>query len=167
MNSKHFPVTLLKAFIIILIALALGLVSNHFSSHGISLKGSWSKKIISDSLIVPYSYSAGDPRAITISEAMTKYQSPQVIFLDARLEADFKAGHIKNALNLPYEELQSFWDKVSLQFSPEQEIITYCDGTECENSLYLARELRQRGFTKVLVFFGGWTEWKKAELPIE
>ena len=164
---KPFTSILLKALIIILIALIFGLVSNYFSPHRINLIGNWSKKVFSDSLIVPYSYGKGDPPAITLSEAMTKYQSPQVIFLDARLEGDYKAGHIKNALNLPYEELGNFWDKVALQLSPDKEIVTYCDGTECENSLFLARELKQKGFTKVFIFFGGWSEWKKAELPIE
>jgi 3-mercaptopyruvate sulfurtransferase SseA len=53
------------------------------------------------------------------------------------------------------------------KLSKDEEIITYCDGSECETSLLLARELMDLGYTDVKVFFGGWQEWEKAGLSVE
>jgi len=91
----------------------------------------------------------------------------KVIFLDAREPEDYSAGHIRGAINLPYESLDAYWPKVAESLPKESEIITYCSGDECESSLFLGRELLDKGFEHVLVFYGGWREWEKASLPIE
>jgi rhodanese-related sulfurtransferase len=98
---------------------------------------------------------------------MTYFQTHSTIFLDARLEPDYKAGHIPKALNLPFEEFEQYYPKVEPLLSRDKNIITYCDGTECEASLFLARLLRTKGFKNLKIFFGGWTEWNKAGLPVQ
>ena len=159
---------LLKTALIILIGSAMGLIYNAVSPGGIALKGNWSPKITSDSLVVPYGYEEGvDPPAIRLDYAMMKFQSKNTVFLDARYPEDFKAGHIKGAVNLPYEESEEYAPQVLPKLPREEEIIAYCDGTECEESLLLARELRELGYEDIKVFFGGWQEWQQAGLPIE
>ena len=159
---------LLKTALIILIGSAMGLIYNAVSPGGIALKGNWSPKITSDSLVVPYGYEEdGDPPAISLDYAMMKFQSRKTIFLDARYPEDFKAGRIKGAINLPYEESEEYAPQVLPKLPQEEEIIAYCDGTECEESLLLARELRELGYEDIKVFFGGWQEWLKAGLPVE
>lgn len=165
--KRNFSSIFLKAVGIIIFAFILALSYNSFSGRGISLKGTWSNKILSDSLIVPYSYQKGDPQAITLSEAMMEFQSSNTIFLDARLEFDYRQGHIKGAVNLPYEEFDEFYPKVAPKIAKDKIIVAYCDGTECESSLLLARVLREEGYQHLKVFFGGWSEWEKAGLPIE
>ncbi len=123
--------------------------------------------MFSDSLVVPYSYDNADPSAITLTQAMTYFQTHNTIFLDARLEGDYKAGHIPKALNLPFEEFEQYYPETEPLLSRGENIITYCDGTECEASLFLARILKERGFKNLKIFFGGWTEWNKAGLPVE
>ncbi len=159
---------LLKTALIILIGSVMGLIYNAVSPGGIALKGNWSPKITSDSLVVPYGYEEDvDPPAISLDYAMMKFQSKKTIFLDARYPEDFKAGHIKGAVNLPYEESEEYAPQVLPKLPQEEEIIAYCDGTECEESLLLARELRELGYENIKVFFGGWQEWQQAGLPIE
>ncbi|MGB2805898.1 MAG: rhodanese-like domain-containing protein [Candidatus Zixiibacteriota bacterium] len=159
---------LLKTALIILIGSAMGLIYNAVSPGGIALKGNWSPKITSDSLVVPYGYEEDvDPPAISLDYAMMKFQSKNTVFLDARYPEDFKAGHIKGAVNLPYEESEEYAPQVLPKLPREEEIIAYCDGTECEESLLLARELRELGYENIKVFFGGWQEWQQAGLPIE
>jgi rhodanese-related sulfurtransferase len=159
---------LLKTVLIILIGSATGLVYNAISPGGIVLKGNWSPKITSDSLVVPYGYEEGvDPPAISLDYAMMKFQSRKTIFLDARYLEDFKAGRIKGAINLPYEEFEEYAPGILPMLPKDEEIIAYCDGTECETSLLLARELREMGYENLTVFFGGWQEWLKAGLPVE
>ncbi len=168
MNPKKVPTRIvLQAIIIVFFSLILGTVYNSISKEGIALKGNWSKKVISDSLIVPYSYTQDDPPAISLGQAMTYFQTHNTLFLDARLEPDYKAGHIPGALNLPFEEFERYFTKVEPLLSKGKNIITYCDGTECEASLFLARLLKTKGFDHLKIFFGGWTEWNKAGLPVK
>jgi rhodanese-related sulfurtransferase len=159
---------LLKILGIIFIGSAIGLTFNALSPGGITLKGNWSPRMNSDSLVVPYGYEEGiDPPAISLDYAMMKFQSKNTVFLDSRYPEDFKSGHIKGAINLPYEEFEEHAPKVLPKLSKDEEIITYCDGSECETSLLLARELMDLGYTDVKVFFGGWQEWEKAGLSVE
>jgi rhodanese-related sulfurtransferase len=158
----------IKSLVIILIGSAIGLTYNAVSPSGIALIGNWSPKITSDSLVVPYGYEEDiDPPAISLDYAMMKFQSRKIVFLDARLPEDFKAGHIKGAINLPYEESEEYAPQVLPKLAKEEEIIAYCDGTECESSLLLARELMELGYGNIKVFFGGWQEWQEAGLPVE
>jgi rhodanese-related sulfurtransferase len=158
----------IKTVIIILIGSAISLTYNVVSPRGIALIGNWSPQITSDSLVVPYGYEEDvDPPAINLAYAMMKFQSRKTIFLDARYPEDFKAGRIKGAINLPYEESEEYAPQVLPQLPKEEEIIAYCDGTECESSLLLARDLRELGYENIKVFFGGWQEWLKAGLPVE
>jgi rhodanese-related sulfurtransferase len=159
---------LFKTLIIIFIGSAIGLVYNVISPGGISLKGNWSPKVTSDSLVVPPGYDeAVDPPATSLDYAMMKFQAKNIIFLDARYPSDYKEGHIKGAINLPWEEFEDNAPQVLPKLPKDEEIIAYCDGTECESSLLLARELTELGYTKVKVFFGGWQEWQDAGLSVE
>lgn len=165
-KSNLFPIPL-KVIGIVIFASFVGIIYNSLSPQGITLKGSWSRKVIQDSLVVPYSYQKDDPPAVSLDYAMMKFQSERTIFVDARYPEDYKSGHIKGAINFPYEQFQEYSSQVLPKFSFDKEIITYCDGGECESSLLLARELRDRGYKNVKIFFGGWSEWQKAELPVE
>jgi len=156
-----------RAVIIAIFSLVIGVIYNSISREGISVKGNWSKKVVSDSLIVPYSYTKDDPPAISLGQAMTYFQTHNTIFLDARLEPDYKTGHIPKALSLPFEEFEQYFPKVESLLSKDKNVITYCDGTECEASLFLARLLKTKGFNNLKIFFGGWTEWNKAGLPVQ
>ncbi|MCJ7497761.1 MAG: rhodanese-like domain-containing protein [candidate division Zixibacteria bacterium] len=166
-SNKSIFKFIFQAVLIVVFSLFIGVIYNIFSKGGISIKGSWSNKVFSDSLVVPYSYDKADPPAITLTQAMTYFQTHNTIFLDARLEGDYKAGHIPKALNLPFDEFDQYYPKVELLLTKDKNIITYCDGTECEASLFLARILKERGFKNLKIFFGGWTEWNKAGLPVE
>jgi 3-mercaptopyruvate sulfurtransferase SseA len=149
----------IKSLVIILIGSAIGLTYNAVSPSGIALIGNWSPKITSDSLVVPYGYEEDiDPPAISLDYAMMKFQSRKIVFLDARLPEDFKAA---------YEESEEYAPQVLPKLAKEEEIIAYCDGTECESSLLLARELMELGYGNIKVFFGGWQEWQEAGLPVE
>ncbi len=167
MSSRtNFTRVFIQAVIIVLFSIAIGVIYNSFSSQGISVKGSWSKKVLSDSLVVPFSYVKDDPPAISLTQAMADFQSHNNIFVDARLEQDYKAGHIPRALSLPFEEFDKYYPQVEPLLPRDKNIVTYCDGTECEASLFLARLLRTKGFKNLKIFFGGWTEWNNAGLPV-
>lgn len=165
-NNLHH--ILLKTLGLILIGSAIGLIYNTLSPSGITLRGNWSPKMTADSLVVPYGYEEDvDPPAISLDYAMMKFQSKNIVFLDARYPADFEEGHVRGAINLPWEEFDEYAPGVLRSLPKDEEIIAYCDGTECETSLLLARELIELGYENIKVFFGGWQEWQDAGLAVE
>jgi rhodanese-related sulfurtransferase len=156
-----------QAVLIIIIAAVLALIVNTFSNNRIPLKGSWPSISGSDSVVIPPSAQEGDPPFISLDEAAAKYQSRKVVFIDARDTADYSLGHIKGALNIPYDYYEAFWDRAMADLAKDMTFVIYCSGTECELSLFLGRDMVARGYRNVLIFFGGWREWEKAGLPIE
>ena len=166
-QRQSFSSVLLKAAGIVCAGFVIGILNNSFSPRGIELVGNWGNKVISDSLVVPNSYEPEDPEAVTLSQALKSFESAEAIFLDCRVKEDFDSGHIKGALSLPWEEFELYFPEVKSSLGDAKEIVAYCDGTECELSLLLARELAQLGYQGVKVFFGGWLEWTRAGLPVE
>jgi rhodanese-related sulfurtransferase len=156
-----------QALVLIFISVILAFGANTFSGRGIPLKGNWPSISGSDSVIVPPSAEAGDPPFISLDEAAAKFQSPGILIIDARDSADYDAGHIKGAVNLPFDYMDDYWNKVMAGVDKKREIVIYCSGEECELSLMLGREMAGRGYSRISIFYGGWREWERAKLPIE
>jgi rhodanese-related sulfurtransferase len=103
---------------------------------------------------------------ITREDAWSLYQAGSALFVDARHDFDYQAGHIKGAISVPLKEYsvkRGVLDTISL----DRLIIAYCDGAECNSSIELAVKLKDEGFKNVRIFFGGWHEWVSANLPTE
>lgn len=154
------------ALIIILVATVIGILYNLVSPKGIGLVGSWSQQILEGNIVVPPSYDkTSDSPPISLADAMSLYNSPHTIFIDARPKEDYLKGHIKGALNLYMEEYDTWAPKVLPNVPKEATIVTYCGAEECELSLFLARNMNVDGYKNLKIFFGGWEEWLKAGLP--
>jgi rhodanese-related sulfurtransferase len=100
-----------------------------------------------------------DPRA----------QQNAILFIDARDQDDYQAGHIPGALEFyPYHPEKYLADVlIPCQFA--EQIIVYCTGGDCEDSESAALFLRDAGVPvgKLFVYGGGMTEWDTAKLPVE
>lgn len=156
-----------QTLIIIVLSVVVSLAVNTLSNHGIPLVSEWPSISGSDSISIPPSATEGDPPFISLDEAVAKFQSPDVLFIDARDPEDYEYGHIAGSISLPYDYLEEYWDKVSPGIPRNQDIVIYCSGTECESSLFLGRELAFQGYKNVHIFYGGWREWERSDLPIE
>ncbi|MGD0016309.1 MAG: rhodanese-like domain-containing protein [Verrucomicrobiia bacterium] len=144
---------LLQAVILTLASAAMGLLVNAFSPKGIPL-------------IRPPKLQLRDQDRIPLAEAKELWDSGTAFFLDARTPADYAAGHIALAHNLPVEQFDQYFPKMSAMLSPDSEIIVYCDGDQCDLSHSLMTLLRERGkYVHVRVLFNGWTAWRKAGFP--
>lgn len=88
-----------------------------------------------------------------------KYQ-----FIDARDHADYNAGTIKGAINIPYHELDNF--KPQLEKMPKNKVYVCFCSSACDVSIDLAYAMAHMGFTHVYIFHGGWDEWKNAGYPM-
>lgn len=103
---------------------------------------------------------------ITLQEAEGLFSVGEALFIDSRPEEAFQAGHILGAENIPFEERK---EEEVLDFPSlptEGTIVIYCDGSECNSSLELAKVLHQKGLKDIRVFFGGWVEWVREGLPV-
>ncbi len=84
-------------------------------------------------------------------------------FIDARDIADYNAGHIQGALNIPYHEYEKYKDRLD-NLPKDQVYVTYCSSA-CDVSIDMAYAMAKLGFKKVYIFHGGWDEWKAAGYP--
>jgi rhodanese-related sulfurtransferase len=162
-----------EIIIILAISLVAGFISNSVSSSRIAWVGHWPSLSDSedDSTWDCLSCEPGDPPFLNLVEASALHQNLEVVFLDARYTEEYERGHIEDALLLPFEAEEdvydAHWKKIEPLLDTNTLIVTYCSGTECESSLFLARYLRdEMGYDSVKIFFGGWRRWEKAGLPV-
>lgn len=86
----------------------------------------------------------------------------RVVLIDARLPEEFEAGHIDGAINIPYEKLPDYSDKLTSSIPLDAKIVCYCRSVTCDDSANLARELKFMGYSSVILYKGGWDEWSEA-----
>jgi rhodanese-related sulfurtransferase len=112
------------------------------------------------------SVAAAKLEMISFEKAKELFESEGGLFIDARHEFEYKAGHIRGAMNIALKEIETH--RTVLESIPKEKmLIVYCDGAECNSSIELALKLIELKFTNVKVFFGGWQEWKANNLSID
>jgi rhodanese-related sulfurtransferase len=147
---------------IILLSVIVAVLYNNFSGRGIpwfakvSTEGPRPRLILSDS--------AAAIKYIELPEARAQYESG-VTFVDARKGEEYEAGHIKGALSVPADAAPEAIAVALKSLPKDAGLIVYCDGEECGASTTLAGKLQRLGYSKVQVFFNGWTVWLGAKLP--
>ena len=141
-----------QALILVLLGVGMGLAANQISPRGISL-------------ITPPEQAPAAGEFIALDQAKQLWHRGAAVFLDAREPADYAAGHIGNALNLPAQSFAQHFGEVAPILTPDAELVLYCDGKECELSHRLAQSLRQQGYANLHILSNGWTAWRQARLP--
>jgi rhodanese-related sulfurtransferase len=102
---------------------------------------------------------------ITIWEGFDAFRSGKALFMDARSEQDFDAGHIPKAVNIPPGKkftMDTKDPKVKSRL-----IITYCHSKGCPLADDLARNIAALGFTNIKVMSEGWEAWNQSGYPVE
>lgn len=93
-----------------------------------------------------------------------------VIFIDARDDAQYQAGHIPGAFHFYHFHPENYVTNVDQVCLTAQQIVFYCNGGDCDESIQAAITLRDSIHIpkeKVFVYGGGITEWATNGLPIE
>jgi len=157
----YLPLTqsLWQVPVILFMALLLALSTNHWRSDGIPLRGDWS-------VDNRFSDDSGSSLAISLDRAEKVFERKDGVFLDARPVSQYTDGHIRGALNIPWEEVDRFFMEAYDRLEKTEVIITYCDGESCNLSHELALFLKEMGFGNVHVLVNGWTVWQEAGLPV-
>jgi rhodanese-related sulfurtransferase len=146
--------------VIVLAAVAVALISNHFRSTPLPLVANWSQEA---RLTSP----SGRQLAISLDDAKFLHQSNGAVFMDARPLEEFTQGHIQGAISLPWHEAEQLVMDVTANLANDAAIITYCDGDTCNLSKDLALFLENLGFSNVRILVNGWTVWQQAGLPVD
>jgi len=100
-------------------------------------------------------------KAIDCNEAV-RLMNQEAIVVDVRLDGEFKAGHIQDAINIPLGAIESRLREIEKH--KENTIIVTCQTGN--RSLRGAQLLKKHGFGNVLNLSGGITAWGNANMPV-
>ena len=94
---------------------------------------------------------------LTVDEAKSLIESkPDLVILDVRTPSEYEDGHIKDAINIPVDELEGRLGELD----PGDELLVYC--RTGNRSTRAVRLLEENGFTKILHMDGGVVAWGEA-----
>jgi len=106
-----------------------------------------------------------EPMAINMEFAKHLFDMKSAVFIDARDPEDFDGGHIQNSINIPFDYYEDY-EEIIDSLDTAAVYVIYCSGDECSLSMDLADYLfNELLFEKVLIFEGGWPQWRDAEYP--
>ena len=94
-------------------------------------------------------------KCISLTEAKVVVKSKRAVFVDIRDELSFSKSHIKNAIHLTQNNLDSFLKNKK----KDEHLIVYCyHGNSSKDA---ANFLMNQGFKNVYSLDGGFSEYKK------
>jgi rhodanese-related sulfurtransferase len=111
---------------------------------------------------------AGGNRAVEMFHSSLQDQGA-VIFVDARDDEHYQAGHIPGAFQLDHFHPERYLALTLPACQAAQKIVVYCKGGNCEDSEQTAIFLRDAGIPRdrLFVYTGGFDEWTANHLPVE
>jgi len=113
-------------------------------------------------LVRAYVGDRADLSMITRDELLLRLREGDVVVLDVRPQQEYKSGHIRGALSMPFSDVKSRLHEV-----PQgSEVVAYCRGPYCLYADEAVRLLRDEGRLAARLE-EGFPEWKAAGLPIE
>jgi rhodanese-related sulfurtransferase len=97
------------------------------------------------------------------------YQQGAIIFIDARNDEHYQAGHIPGAYQFDNYHPENYMGTVFPLCQSAQKIVVYCNGGNCEDSQFAALTLRDAQIPndKLFVYTGGITEWTNRGNAVE
>ena len=99
---------------------------------------------------------------ISASELQERLERGDVVLLDVRPEAEYRAGHIPGALSAPLPSLPS----IASRLPKRAEVVAYCRGAYCVYADEAVRLLIGQGRNARRLDVG-FPEWRRADRPVE
>jgi rhodanese-related sulfurtransferase len=108
-----------------------------------------------------YLHSRDELEALSIAELRRRLATGDVVLIDVRPEAEYRAAHIPGALSVPVEKLSNM-----LRTLPhDQEIVAYCREPFCLFSHEAVLKLKKKGFEARRLKLG-LPDWRFAGLAV-
>jgi len=105
-------------------------------------------------------------RAVFIREAHRLFEAGDYIFVDAREEEEFRAGHIEGALSVPVALFDALYPELQVWVAG-QPLLIYGGSPSLLSADELARRLRAKGEKKLLIFAAGFEGWRARGYLVE
>lgn len=99
--------------------------------------------------------------AISRDELKGRLKRGDLVVLDVRPQAEYRAGHIAGARSMPHTELR----RRMRDLPKDAEVVAYCRGPYCVYADDAVRALTKRGY-RARRLQEGFPEWKRAGLPV-
>jgi rhodanese-related sulfurtransferase len=99
---------------------------------------------------------------VSLLQATQLINQGKTIVLDVRDPAQFAAGHLRDAKNIPLKELPNRMSELD-KFKSKNVIVTCQSGMQ---SAKATTQLKKAGFNEVVSLNGGLTAWQAQGLPI-
>lgn len=98
-----------------------------------------------------------------------RYDQGLIVFIDARDDAHYAAGHIPGAHPFNHYRPEQYLPTVLPACLGAMQVVVYCTGGQCEDSEFAAIMLRDAGIPRdnLFVYPGGMNEWTALGLPVE
>ena len=109
---------------------------------------------------------------ITFEELAKVFEYPErekgrCVFVDARRQAAYDEGHIEGAIHCDPYHVQDCIECVLEHAHGAERVVVYCNGGNCEDSIFMCRELEAADVPRQAIFIypGGWKEWQGKDMP--
>ncbi len=99
---------------------------------------------------------------VTPQQLTNLVNQQQAVVVDLRDQAEFRKGHIVEALNIPFAKLSERMGE--LENLRERPLILVCKLGQFSSAA--GKQLQQQGFKQVFRLSGGISEWQAAQLPL-
>ena len=96
-------------------------------------------------------------------------EEPYVVVLDARSSADYEIAHISGAYLADHYHQQKYIEPIQDLLMSAPIIVVYCKGGDCEDSIFLARDLAYKydlSIESLYIYEGGMNDWQHYRHPI-
>jgi rhodanese-related sulfurtransferase len=113
-------------------------------------------------------------QSISFDEVAAVFEDPDTatglnVFIDGRNEASYESGHLPGAIHADPYDIGPYVDELLAACSGAAKVIVYCNGGDCEDSIFMCRELVEAGvpYDIIYLYEGGWKEWEANDMPVE
>ena len=102
------------------------------------------------------------PPSQMVSVDQARAWGENVIWVDARPDADFARDHVPGAVSLNEDRWNELLPQFLAAWSPGKKVVVYCSAESCDLAREAAERLRKEAqISDVFVLEGGWEAWVK------
>jgi rhodanese-related sulfurtransferase/DNA-binding HxlR family transcriptional regulator len=134
-----------------------GVVDLWMAVRGVAVEHVASVEVLADA----YLGDRTEVESVTMDDLAARLAEGSVVLLDVRPRAEYRAGHLPEALSAPVDELPAVVDALP----GGVEVVAYCRGPYCVYADDAVRLLRARGRAARRLDVG-FPEWRRAGLPV-
>ena len=114
-----------------------------------------------DEILERFEFHQAEFESLDAAELMRRANAGEVLVLDVRPKAEFNAGHLPGAVNLPLSELARRLEELP----KDVEVVAYCRGKYCLLAYAAVDYLMSRGHAASRLSMG-FSEWKLEARPL-